>query len=195
VDTLLRLLSSRVKAETLRLLFGPGTPELHVREIARRARLNEATVRQELKRLTSLGLLTARRDGNRVYYRANDVHPLYADLRNIVLKTSGLADVLRDVVARSPVRAAFVFGSFANGRETAGSDIDLMIVGTVSLRDLARPLSRAAARLGREINPVVLSVREFAERRRKEEHLVTSVLRGPKLFVIGDERELDEVSG
>ena len=112
MDNLTRLLSSRVKAEVFRLLFGPGARELHVREIARQARLNDATVRQELKRLASLHLVAQRRDGNRAYYRAETSNPLYPDIRNIVLKTSGLVDILRRALVRKPgIRLAFVFGS------------------------------------------------------------------------------------
>ena len=129
MDTLADLLSSRVKAETLRLLFGPGAGELHVREIARRAGLNEATVRQELKRLRRLGLVISRKDGNRTLFRAATEHPLYPDLRGLVLKTSGLADVFREAIASPRIRVAFVFGSVAEGTEEPGSDVDLMVVG------------------------------------------------------------------
>lgn len=187
------LLSSRVKAEILRLLFGPGALELHVREMARRARLNEATVRQELRRLERLGVVTCRKDGNRLAYRAAVGHPLHPELRGIVLKTSGLADVLREAIASPRVRVAFVFGSVAEGTEAPGSDIDLMVIGDVTLRQLAGMLSGVASRLGREINPHVLSPKEFALRRRARDHFLTTVRRGPKIFVVGDAHELEAV--
>lgn len=76
MNTLAELLSSRVKAEIFRLMFGAGNGELHVREIERRSGLADATVRQELKRLTRLGVVEPRRDGNRTYYHANTQHPL-----------------------------------------------------------------------------------------------------------------------
>ena len=77
MDSLIQLLSSRVKAEIFRLLFATEGRELHVREIGRQSALNDATVRQELKRLTRIGVVRARKDGNRLYYRANNEHPLY----------------------------------------------------------------------------------------------------------------------
>jgi uncharacterized protein len=187
------LLSSRVKAEILRLLFGPGAGELHVREMARRARLNEATVRQELKRLDRLGVVTCRKDGNRLAYRAAASHPLHPELRGIVLKTCGLADVLREAIASPRVRVAFVFGSVAEGTESPDSDIDLMVIGDVTLRQLAGMLSGVASRLGREINPHVLSPKEFAARRRARDHFLATVRRGPKIFVVGDADELESV--
>ncbi len=193
MDNLTQLLSSRVKAEVFRLLFGPDARELHVREIARRARLNEATVRQELSRLAGLHLVVLRRDGNRAYYQAETGNPLYTDIRNIVLKTSGLIEILRTALVEKPgIRLAFVFGSVASGGEKPESDIDLMIIGPVSLRQLSRWLSGVAGQLGREVNPHIFAPLEFARRRRAGDHFVTSVLSAPKLFVIGTEMSLQE---
>lgn len=193
MDTLIEMLSSRVKGETFRLLFGPGAGELHGREIARRAGLNEATVRQELRRLTGLRLLTCRRDANRTYYRANADHPLYPDIKSLVRKTSGLADLLREALTSPNVRVAFVFGSLADGSERPGSDVDLMVIGELTLRQVAKMLSGLASNLGREINPHVLTPREFAKRRKARDRFLSEVERGPKLFVIGDAHELEAV--
>lgn len=193
MDALADLLSSRVKAEVFRLLFGPGARELHVREIARRAGLNEATVRQELARLKRLGLLTCRRDGNRTLYGADAGHPLHPDIRSMVRKTSGLADALREAIACSQVRVAFVFGSLADGTADPGSDVDLMVIGALSLRQLAKMLSGVSSMLGREINPHVLTEREFARRRRSRGHFLATVGRAARTFVIGDEHELEAV--
>jgi DNA-binding transcriptional ArsR family regulator len=190
MNTLADLLSSRVKAEIFRLLFGHGDGELHVREIERRSGLADATVRQELKRLTRLGVVEPRRDGNRTYYHAKIEHPLYPDIRNMVLKTNGLAEVLREVLSHPGIRSAFVFGSMARSNGKAGSDVDLMVIGTISLRQLGKVLSGVAMRLGREINPHVLAPEEFVKRRKTREHFITTVLSEPRLFVIGSEDEL-----
>lgn len=120
MNRLAELLSSRGRAEVFRLLFGPVSGEFHLRERERQTGLNEATLRQELKKLIRLGLVVARRDSNRTYYCADNAHPLYADIRNLVLKTSGLADVLREALDGAPdISAAFVFGSMARGSARA----------------------------------------------------------------------------
>ena len=193
MGSLSRLLSSRVKAEVFRLLFAPGAGELHVREIARRAGLSEATVRQELKVLKDIGLVVARPSGNRTYYHADPEHPLHPDIRGLVLKTSGLVEPLREALGGADVRVAFVFGSVAAGSEKARSDVDLMVIGAVSLRKLSELLAPAESRIGREINPHVLTPREFASRQHRREHFVTSVLESPRLFVIGGDDDLAEV--
>lgn len=190
MDTLTELLGSRVKAEVLRLLFGLSRRELHVREIARRAGLSDATVRQELKRLAHLELVEVRRSGNRAYYSANSDHPLHPDLRNLVLKTSGLVDVLREALTHPDIQVAFVFGSLAEGSEGAESDVDLMVVGKIRLRELSALLPKAIDVLEREINPHILSAAEFAKRKRARDHFLRTVLGGAKLFVIGDEHDL-----
>lgn len=193
MDNLTRLLSSRVKAEVFRLLFGPDARELHVREIARRAKLNEATVRQELSVLAGLHLVALRRDGNRAYYRAETASPLCTDIRNIVLKTSGLIDILRIALVEKPgIRLAFVFGSVASGGEKPATDIDLMIIGSVSLRQLSKWLSGVAAQVGRDVNPHIVTPREFSRRRQAGDRFVNSVLSAPRLFVIGTEMSLQE---
>jgi DNA-binding transcriptional ArsR family regulator len=182
------LLSSRGRAELFRLLFGPAHRELHVRELERRTGLSDATVRQELKKLSRLGVVEARRDGNRTCYRANDAHPLYPDIRNLVLKTSGLTDVLREVLDRAgDIKLAFVFGSIAGDTAKGHSDIDLMVIGTISLRQLSKRLSGLEAKLGREVNPHVLTPEEFARHAGERNHFITAVLKGPWLFVVGSE--------
>ena len=191
MNQLAELLSSRGRAEIFRLLFGPAHRELHVRELERQTGLSDATVRQELKKLSRLGVVESRRDGNRTYYRANDAHPLYPDIRNLVLKTSGLKDVLREALGgAADIKSAFVFGSLAGDNAKAHSDIDLMVVGTIGLRQLSKRLSGLEAKLGREVNPHVLTPEGFARRANEGDHFITAMLKGPMLFVIGGEDEL-----
>ncbi len=195
MDTLTDLLGSRVKAEILRLLFGVDEAELHVREIGRRSRLNDATGRQELKRLTRVGVVDVRRDGNRTYDRADVAHPLYVDIHNLVLKTSGLVELLRKALGHPGVRLAFVFGSTAAGTTGALSDVDLMVVGKISLRQVAKLLSGIEARVGREVIPFILTPEELRRRKQGRDHFLTTVLAGPRLWVIGNEDELAGMGG
>ena len=192
--TLGRLLGSKVKAAVLTLLFSEEGRELNVRELARQADLSEGTVRQELARLAQIGVVAQRRSGNRTYYhRAETSHPLYGELRGLVVKTSGVVELLRDALEGPEVQVAFVFGSVAAGTDQARSDVDLMVVGSISLRQVSRRLSEAAERIGREINPHVITEADLAERKRRRDHFITTVLAAPRLFVIGGERDLEAV--
>jgi len=191
MNRLAELLSSRARAEIFRLLFSGAGEELHVREIERRSGLNDSTLRQELRRLVRLDLVQSRRDSNRVYYRAKTESPLYPEIRNLVLKTSGLSDVLKSALSDKRIRVAFVFGSIARGEEKAGSDVDLMVIGQLGLRDLSGLLSGIEEKIGREINPHVLHEDEFRKRVRAKEHFVSSVMASSNIFIIGSQHELE----
>ena len=184
------IVASRVKAEIFRLLFGLRRPELHLREIVRQSGLSLGTVQQELKGLTAVGLLKSRRDGNRVYFSANSDHPAHRELSALVLKTDGLVGVLGKALTGPDVQLAFVFGSIARGETRAESDVDLMVIGSIGLRGLTKLLSGVAEVVGREINPHILTPKEFRERIRTKDHFVTSVLAAPMLFVKGTAHEL-----
>jgi DNA-binding transcriptional ArsR family regulator len=188
--TLRDIVSSRSKAEILRLLFGLDRRDYHLRELSRRSGLALRTVQQELARLSEAGLVNARRDGNRVYYQANQQNPVYGDLRSIVLKTAGLVGVLQGALQIPGVELAFVFGSVASGKAHAESDVDLMILGTVGLRRVAQLLSGLAERIGRELNPHIMKREEFVRRKHAADHFISSVLDSPRLFVIGSDDEL-----
>ncbi len=191
MSRLAELLSSRARAEIFRLLFGGRGEELHVREIERRSGLNDSTLRQELRKLVRLDLVQSRRDSNRVYYRAKVENPLYPEIRNLVLKTSGLSDVLKSALRDKRIHVAFVFGSIASGEEKAGSDVDLMVIGELGLRDLSRLLSGIEEKIGREVNPHVFRGEEFRKRIRAKEHFVSRVMETPKIFIVGSHRELE----
>ncbi|MBD3366925.1 MAG: toxin-antitoxin system toxin subunit [Candidatus Eisenbacteria bacterium] len=184
------ILSSRVRAEIFRLLFGVSAQELHMRELERRTGLAIGTIQQELRKLEGMDLLAVRRDGNRVYYSANTAHPLYHDIRNLVLKTSGLVEVLREALSTEDIDLAFVFGSVARGEEGAQGDVDLMVIADVGLAAVSAMLRGVSEKLGREINPHVMSRDEFSERLKSGDRFLGRVVDSPKLFVVGDEDEL-----
>lgn len=196
MNILAEILSSKIRADIFRLLFGTITEELHMREIERRSGYAIGTIQTELKKLLRLDLVKKRKDGNRLYYRANREHPLYPDIRSLVLKTIGLVDILKDALGEdSNINIAFVFGSIARHEETAGSDVDLMVIGKLGLRKLTGMLSRVSGQIGREINPHVLSVNEFIKRKANREHFITQVLEAPKIFIIGNANDLEAMDG
>jgi predicted nucleotidyltransferase len=190
MSTLSTLLSSKTRAEIFRLLFGLATPELHLRDIQRQTGLSISSLRQELDSLSRIGLVTTRRSGNRLYFRANGSHPLCGDIHNLVIKTSGLVDVLRERLSPDSIQLAFVFGSIAREDEAAHSDVDLMVIGRVTLRELTGLLSGVTELVGREINPHVLSIEELRSLRHVQDHFISSVLVSEKLFVKGTADDL-----
>jgi predicted nucleotidyltransferase len=184
------LFLSRARAEIFRQLFGLRKAELHLRALQRGSGMSAPTIKGELDKLRNLDLVVVRKDGNRHYYSANRDHPLYPEIRSLVSKTAGFISALRDDLSRKEIKTAFVFGSMAADNETAQSDIDLMVIGDVTLRKVVGWLSKAREYAGREINPHVLTPREFKKRLKSKEHFLESVLKSPRFFIIGNEDEL-----
>ncbi|MFA6961493.1 MAG: nucleotidyltransferase domain-containing protein [Opitutaceae bacterium] len=192
--SLLEVIFPHVRAEVLRLLFAEEGRELHLRELTRQSGLTLGTLQTEVEKLCAADLLLSRRDGNRRYFQANASHPLFTDLRQLVLKTSGLREVLIEALrGLDGVELAFVFGSLASGTGKAGSDVDLLIIGDVGLRALAPRLRKATEQLGREINPVTMTATEFVQGRVNKPFL-GDVLAKEKLFIKGTADELERLA-
>ncbi len=169
----------------------------YVSELARRMGVPSSSLQRELHDLTAAGILKTHRQGRMVYFQANTDSPIFSELRGLLLKTAGLVDVLADVLQplAPKLRLVFVYGSIASSSEHSDSDIDLMVVGTVSPADLAVPLRHARELLGREINPTVYTPAEFGKKRSAKDHFLTRVLDKPKLFVLGNSDELEKTIG
>jgi predicted nucleotidyltransferase len=177
------------------LLVQPDKP-WYVSALARRLGVPPSSLQREVHGLTRAGILKTHRQGRMVYVQANADSPLFPELRSLLLKTAGLTDVLADALRplAEKVRVAFVYGSMARGSEQNDSDIDLMVIGTLTPAELAVPLREARALLGREINPTVYAPAEFREKRQAGNHFLTRVLDKPKLFVVGNSHELDTIT-
>lgn len=171
-------------------LFGLVSEEIHLRALQRKAGLSVRAIQLEVERLLGLDLILERRDGNRRYFRANRSHPLFVDLHSIVLKTSGLVEVLRDALDTEGIEVAFVFGSLARNEERSHSDVDVFIIASIGLREVASRLLGVAELVGREINPHVYPVDEFRERWNNNDSFLERVMGSNKLFIVGSEDEL-----
>ncbi len=186
-------LFARVQQRVLGVLFGNPWRSFYANEVIGLARSGTGAVQRELARLEASGLVIVTRVGKQKHYQANARSPVFEELRALVLKTSGLADVLRGALApvSEGIRAAFVYGSIAKGEDTAASDIDLVVVSDrLTYPDLFAALEEASARLGRKVAPTIYSLDELSRRVNQGNAFVTRVLAQPKLWLIGDEHDL-----
>lgn len=189
--TLEGLLGSKSRARLLAIFATHPGEEFYAQRLTTMVRLAETSVRYELRRLERLGLLTSRREGREKYYRANERHPLFPELKQMVYKTIGLGDVLRASIGDvAGVNAAFIYGSVAKGDERATSDVDLFVLGDPDQTRLASVLREAERRLGREISLVVMAQDEWRRRRKSKESFAVELARSPKIFIVGDEHSL-----
>jgi predicted nucleotidyltransferase len=185
-------LFGKARQAVLRLLFSHPDESFYVREIVRAAAAGQGAVQRELDSLRRAGIVQRTVRGHQVFYQANPDNPIFQELKSLILKTTGGAEVLRRALSplAGRIRVAFMYGSMARGEQRRGSDVDLFVVGDVSFADLVEALAPAQRKLAREINPVVYPISEFREKLSQKHHFITSVLRAPKLFLMGDEREL-----
>jgi predicted nucleotidyltransferase len=186
-------LFTKGQQRVLGVIFGNPGRTFYANEIIALAGSGVGAVQRELARLAAAGLVTVTRVGNQKHYQANAASPVFEELRGLVLKTSGLADVLRAALAplAGRIRAAFVYGSVAKGQDSAASDIDLMVVGeNLTHADLFSALEAATERLGRKVNPTIYTSQELARRIKEKNAFVIRVLGQPRLWLIGGEHAL-----
>lgn len=196
-STLATLLFGDYRQKVLALLLLHPEQSYHVREIARLTDTSAGTLHRELARLASAGVLTRSASGNQVRYAANRQCPIYPELAGILRKTAGVVDVLRQALAvLSPrIQVALVFGSLARATEGPRSDVDLLLIGDLGFAEVVQAVHGAQARLGREINPIVVSAGELRQRTGAADPFLARVLEGDKLYVMGNDDDLGKLAG
>ena len=195
-DLLTTLFGSAARKAVIAFLFSRPGESFYVTQIARSTGLAASNLSVELRRLAAAGIVETHKSGVERFYSANPRLPIFEELRSIAVKTSGVADILREALARiSGVRLAFIYGSIASGEITPASDVDVMVVGDARFSDLVAALSEPAARLGREVSPRVYSEGELRDRAAAGGAFFAEVLAGEKIFLVGDEQTLRGIIG
>ena len=192
VDKLGDAFFGKTRKAVLSLLFGHPDEEYYVRQIARLTGVGHGAMQRELAALHRAGIIARARRGNQVYYRVDVDCPVYREIRDFVRKTAGAGDTLRDALAplADRIGLAFIYGSVARGEERSTSDIDVVVVGDVSFAEVSQTLRQAQDKLSREVNPTVYSQAELRNKLKMGHHFLTSVVKGEKIFLIGNQREL-----
>ena len=183
----------KVRQRVLAVLFGTPDRSFYANEVIALAQSGTGAVQRELAGLSEAGLLTVRKQGNQKHYQANTSAPVFAELRGLVLKTMGLADVLRNALAplAAQIDAAFIYGSVARQQDTAQSDVDVMIVSrTLGYGEVFGALEAATVSLGRKVNPTLYTPEDIAKRIQQDSAFVTRVLQQPTVWLIGTQEQL-----
>ena len=196
-DRALNALFPTLRGDVLAAMLTKPDKWWYLSELAQHLRTRPSSLQRELKGLVHGGILEERRDGRRVYFKAESRSPLFGELRALVEKAAGLHAALSGALVAfgDGIDFAFLHGSVAAGAEHAASDVDLLVVGTVGLAQLAPALRAVERRIGREVNVTIYSLAEFRQQVAGGDHFLLSVLRSPKQFLKGSERELDGAVG
>jgi len=189
------LFFGQTRGGVLALLYGRPDQAFFVREIARHVGTSAGAVQRELETLSQFGLIGRSVSGRQVYYKANRNHPVFAEVHSLLAKTVGIFHLLG--LALSPlakrISLAFVYGSIARREEDADSDVDLIVVGDVTLDEVLGQLATVEGAIGREINPTVYSTDEFKRKLQGGNHFLRSVMHGETVLLIGDLNEFGEM--
>ncbi|MCA2989818.1 nucleotidyltransferase domain-containing protein [Gemmatimonas sp.] len=186
-------LFTKVQQRVLGVLFANTQRVFYLKELIQLAGVGTGAVHREIAKLTEAGIVTLVRVGNQTRYQANAACPVFEELRGLVQKTVGVADVLRGVLSKysGDIDSAFVFGSVAAHTDSATSDIDVLVLADeLAYADLYAALEPATKVLGRPVNPTLYSRQEFIDRQRSGNAFVSRVMESPKLWIIGGEHEL-----
>lgn len=155
-----------------------------------------SSLQRELVALRDAGILESKREGNRVYYRADSDCPIYLELRSIITKTTGLIDQILVVLTphKTKIQLAFIYGSIARYDDESKSDVDLFIIGELGVSDLYPSLREVENQIGREITPIIYSVEEFREKLNDGNHFLNSILETKRLVILGNADDLERLT-
>lgn len=183
-----RLFGSRVRARLLGWVFTHPGEQFSVRQLAAAVGEDPTQVSRELSRLQEIGIVLGRREGQQKFFSQDPACAIRAELEGLILKTVGAAGLIRAALKKIPgVELAFLYGSFAKGTAGAQSDIDLMIIGALTLETLDAAMADVERSLGRSVNYVLYDRAEFEAKRIGGEGFLADVLRGPVMLLVGDE--------
>lgn len=182
-------LFTKTQQKVLALIYTRPDKSFYTKEIIRNTGMGVATIKRELDRMVSAGILSMEKIGNQHHYKANAECPIYHELFEITKKTMGVAGTLSQALSLlgGNIEWAFIFGSVAGGKESSFSDIDLMIIGNVGYADAVNALYDAQESLGREINPKIYSKEEWLQMKKTDNAFVGDVLSKPRINVMGKE--------
>ena len=187
-----KLFTSKTRIRILELLIFNPDREFHLREISRKIKITPIYVRRELQNLKELNLVLESKKGNLSLFRINRNSPIFAELKNIFIKTEYFGELIKKSLKKLKIDFAFIFGSFAKGIESKDSDIDLFVVGDVKEDELLNIIQKIENKTGREINYLLWKKSLFMKRAKKH-HLLNEIAENPVIMLVGDEDELRKI--
>jgi predicted nucleotidyltransferase len=182
----------RTTAKILALLTSTPGQRFHTRDIVRRIDGTEHPVHRALTLLEAQGVVVSQRVGNLRLWSMPTTHPLYRGLRDLFARTVGIAAQIRVALANEHVELAFIYGSYAAGRDDESSDIDLFILGEIDWSSMPNIEGDVLARLGRELHVVRFSEEDLQRAIETGSPFFATIRDEPKIWVVGDDEALQQ---
>jgi predicted nucleotidyltransferase len=184
-DPLVTIFGGKTKARVLEVLLSHPSESYHLRGLAQAAGTDSGNTSKLLKLLADGGLVLAAPDRHSTRYSINSKSPLVAPLRQLVACAGSLMVDLRAVA--DGIKAAYVgvFGSVAAGTDDAHSDIDVLIVGDLSVVAAQAAFKAVARKHRKTINVVVVRASELARKLKDGGAFWSSVIEGKRIDLRG----------
>ncbi|MFZ0285904.1 MAG: nucleotidyltransferase domain-containing protein [Terriglobales bacterium] len=181
---------SKARQQLLAYYFTNPRARHHLRDLAERLSIDPSNLSKELGRLERHGLFQSEVIGRQKYFQLNREYPLFDEVRKIVAKTIGAAPVIAQSLKKiEGIDEAYLYGSFASNQQDAASDIDVLVIGAPREEILAQVMQRLERQLGRELNYIVLTPKEFASRRARKDAFLENVWHNRRIPLVGSNEE------
>ncbi len=190
-------LFGKTREAVLALLILRSDERFHLRQVARLSGASLGAVQRELAALVVMGVISREQSGNQVCFQARADCPFFVELKRLLSKTSGAIGVIRSMLdpLRGEIAVALIFGSGATDRMNSQSDVDLLIISErLTMRELGGKIRQVASRLGRDLNINLYRPGEWSGRVKERHPFARSIREKPRVFLIGDEHELDRLA-
>lgn len=186
-----KLFKSKARTAIFQLYFTNPESSYYLRELERMFNMPVSILRKELMRLSGEGIFLSEKKGNLLYYRLNKNYPLFEELKNIVRKTIGIEGLLKDSINEiRGIEKAFIYGSFAKGREKAVSDIDLCVIGRIDEDQLIEKINAIEESIKREINYTLYTPEEFERKKKDKDVFISDLIDNKKIMPKGKEDDV-----
>ena len=178
------------KGELLSFFFRDVNKEYYLSEIAKNLNKEASFYQRYLDKFVKDGILLNERKGNMRFFRLNQNHPLFNEIRSIISKTLGIEGKFKSLVDSLPgVVCSFIFGSIASNKENCNSDIDLVLIGSVDQNYLIEKISILERELSREINYHIYEQQEIINKLKEKNSFLINIFTKPLIILKGNLNE------
>lgn len=185
------LISSKIKRAILKEFLLNPEEKYYIRQLAVIINSSVGTVHRELIKFEKNNILKSEYIGNLRFFYINKENPLFEELKEMVFKTEGIKGRMeRGLNNIKGIKIAFIYGSFAKKEQGGYSDIDLFLVGDINEDELVPKIGELEKEFNREINYTIYIAKELKKEKKNKNSFILEILKGPKIFLLGDESDL-----
>jgi len=185
-----RLFGSKTRVALLTKLMMNLERSYYLRELSEELKIPYSMLFKEKNTLLKLGIITEEKRGKINLISVNCNLPYFAELKSLFLKTTGIIGIIgKSLQNIEGIKYALIYGSFAEGKETISSDVDLLIIGDADEEKILDILNDVEKTTNREVNYILWSEKDYQLRLMENHHLIVNILRGKIMMLVGSENE------